>query len=76
VQQAIADFKQLEVMVEATIDLSLLDRHEYAVNPQFDPDLQALREQQDDVREAITNLAPKVHTHTVARVQEGGRQGN
>ena len=57
-RQAIADCANLESMVEATVDLSLIDQHEYMINPQFGPELQQLRDQQDAAR-THSAAAPK-----------------
>lgn len=38
-----ANFSQFEAMVEQTVDLNALERHEYLINPAFDKMLGQIR---------------------------------
>ena len=58
--QIINDCSQLEAMVEATIDLQQLEQHEYVINPQFDPELQAVRQQQESILDKIAEMPNRV----------------
>lgn len=42
-------------MIEQTIDLSVIDKDEYFIRPEHDPDFAALREEVDKVLEQINN---------------------
>lgn len=49
VEQAMRDVAQLEAMVEQTVDQAAIKRHEYLINPQFDPKLKRLSEEKKAV---------------------------
>lgn len=53
------DLGQFEAMVEQTIDLDSVAKHEYLINPAFDDDLQDLANQKTDVEDRIHALASK-----------------
>jgi DNA mismatch repair protein MSH2 len=44
---------KLQDLVETTVDLEALDRHEFLIKPDFDPNLGDLREQIDSIRKQI-----------------------
>lgn len=50
----------LIALVEATIDLERLERHEYAINPQFDRELQRIRDEQATLHADIEACAHQV----------------
>eukprot|EP01028_Stygiella_incarcerata_P007179 TRINITY_DN294_c0_g1_i1.p1 TRINITY_DN294_c0_g1~~TRINITY_DN294_c0_g1_i1.p1 ORF type:complete len:967 (+),score=277.72 TRINITY_DN294_c0_g1_i1:83-2902(+) len=47
------DFENLVVMIENTIDFSESDSHSYRISPAFDPELQRVREEMDEVLRGI-----------------------
>lgn len=56
------DLGQFEAMVEHTIDLDAVDKHEFLVNPSFDPKLEDLRNQKDDIYEQMKDLLKETAT--------------
>jgi DNA mismatch repair protein MSH2 len=48
-ERIVGDFKQLEALVETTVDLDALDRHEYLVNPAFNSDMQRIQDEKQEV---------------------------
>lgn len=43
------DFSHLEAMVEQTVDMQALERHEYLVNPSFNSQLKVLSEEKNEI---------------------------
>lgn len=58
--ECVADLSQLEAMVEQTVDMDAIDRHEYLVNPAFDPRLADLKRQRDRLASGIESLLEEV----------------
>jgi DNA mismatch repair protein MSH2 len=52
-QEIYNSLAKLQEMVESTIDLEALDRHEYIIKPEFDEGLQVIKKKLDNVRKRI-----------------------
>lgn len=52
-KEHIQDMDKFQEMILSTLDMSLVDNGEYLVKPDFDEDLQALREKMDDCESAM-----------------------
>ena len=57
---AVADLAQFEAMVEQTVDMDAVDRHEYLVNAAFDPRLEELKHQLDQLQLNVDSLLEDV----------------
>ncbi|XP_077977328.1 DNA mismatch repair protein Msh2-like [Glandiceps talaboti] len=52
-KELLLDFAKFQEMIESTLDMNLIEQHEYMIKPDFDPDLQALREKIDELEDKI-----------------------
>ncbi|XP_064599331.1 DNA mismatch repair protein Msh2-like [Liolophura sinensis] len=52
-KELLMDFSKYQEMVEATVDLSQVENHEYLIKPDFDEGLTGLRERMDELEESI-----------------------
>ncbi|ANB12773.1 mismatch repair ATPase MSH2 [Sugiyamaella lignohabitans] len=50
-----ANLEKLQELVETTVDLAALDRHEFIIKPDFDDRLKEIRNRLDDLRTEIAN---------------------
>lgn len=48
--------QKLQELVETTVDLEALDRHEYVIQPSYDPKLQQYRERLDELKQQIESI--------------------
>ncbi|KAH3681089.1 hypothetical protein WICPIJ_007949 [Wickerhamomyces pijperi] len=51
-----APLQKLQELVETTVDLDALDRHEYVIQPSYDPKLQQYRDRLDELKQQIETI--------------------
>lgn len=59
-EAVVKDLSQFEAMVEQTIDLDAVERHEYLINPSFDNRLEDLRDDKERVFNNMKSLQERV----------------
>jgi len=60
VQELLLDFVKYQEMVEATMDLTQVENHEFVIKPDFDDSLTALKHQIDQLEMNIRGQMNKV----------------
>ncbi|XP_065906455.1 DNA mismatch repair protein Msh2-like isoform X3 [Dysidea avara] len=58
-QELVEDFSKFVEMVETTIDLDMVDQHEFMIKASFDDTLQELRDSMDGLETKITSQLPQ-----------------
>lgn len=60
IRDLFAPLTKLQELVETTVDLDALDRHEFVIKPEYDDDLQAFRARLDEIEEEIRSIHQSV----------------
>ncbi|XP_076445659.1 DNA mismatch repair protein Msh2-like [Babylonia areolata] len=60
IKELLLDFSKFQEMVETTLDLSMVDQHEFVIKPDFDENLAALREKITELEDSIKGQLNRV----------------
>ncbi|KAK7478892.1 hypothetical protein BaRGS_00029873 [Batillaria attramentaria] len=60
IKELLLDFAKFQEMVETTLDLDMVEQHEFVIKPDFDENLAALREKTKELEESIKGQLNRV----------------
>ena len=68
-QQIIGDFEALKSMIEQTIDLEAVQRHEYILNSAFSSELEGIHHEKLALKKRIDSYFDKVYNYKLYHFQ-------
>nr|CAB3264028.1 DNA mismatch repair protein Msh2 [Phallusia mammillata] len=59
IHELLIDFRKYTDMIDTTLDFDMIEKHEFMVKPDFDPELQRLRDKMDAVESSMASALTK-----------------